>query len=143
MIITSKFDSKCKACHRWTRVGDQVAWLPGEKGVWCTDCAPDEALSASSPRQAAPAANGPARAVPKGPQLAPPPAVLNGHAPYFKALVALEGAIIEAAELTPELEKAWARYTKLKALAMHPGVPEEGTAALRQALIDAVKLAVR
>lgn len=62
----------------------------------------------------------------------------------FAALVALEAVILEmptSAAANPEMDKAWERYQKLKALALNPGTPGEERAALKQAVLTAVKLA--
>lgn len=39
------------------------------------------------------------------------------------------------------MERAWERYQKCKALALQPGTEGEGQAALRTALIEAIKIA--
>ncbi len=63
----------------------------------------------------------------------------------LNALVALEDALVTmAAQSTngvgAELEKHFDRYQKVKAIALRPGTPGEERAALRLALIEAVKL---
>lgn len=89
------------------------------------------------------------------PWAAPPPAPVSS-APLkpavkatlegliLQALVALEAVILEAAgkQLTPEMESAWTKYEKLKTLALNPSTKGEERAAMKQALIHAVKLAV-
>jgi hypothetical protein len=62
----------------------------------------------------------------------------------MKALAALEEVIVDAAtkEMTPEMAKGWERYQKVKAHFLAPGTPAEGRLAMKQALIDAVKLAL-
>ena len=115
--------------------GDRVGWEPGQKGVWCEACTPT--ASRGRPKAvyagdtASPHANGDASS--NG----------NGYAPYFKALLALEEAVITSActTMTPELSAGWDRVQKLKALALAPGTEQEGRAALKQALIAAIKLA--
>ena len=137
MIITSKYDSKCKSCGKWTRPGDRVGWRPGEKGVWCLDCAPDD------PPEARTGGQGNGKALGKGCYPAS-----NGADPLLTALAALEEAIMEKAgeSLTPEMSHAWEKYTKIKILALAPAqTPErqaESRTALKQAIIQAVKLAL-
>ncbi len=68
----------------------------------------------------------------------------NANTLATKALVALEDAVLRAAEekgITPEAERRWERYQKIKALALAPGCPGEAAAALRAALVEAVRLA--
>lgn len=81
----------------------------------------------------------------------PPPAVKPAPPPVkptlttltLTALSALEACIIEAASrnITPEQESGWKKYQGLKALALRPGTDAEGQVALKQALLQAVKLA--
>lgn len=58
------------------------------------------------------------------------------------ALLALEAVVVEFATkgLSKELEGAFEKYQKIKALALNAGTPAEERAALKQALIAAVKL---
>jgi hypothetical protein len=111
-----------------TYPGDRVAWEPGIKGIHCLNCAPASAKQPVDPWKAEPSK----------------PASSNGATPYFRALAVLEEAIIENAstQMTPELEAHWGKVQKLKALALAPGTAEEGRAALKQALIAAIKLAL-
>ena len=75
------------------------------------------------------------------PRSAPTDASQNTLA--LAALVALEALIMEMATscMTPEMDAAWQKYKKLKALALNPGTPGEERAALKQAVLHAVKLA--
>lgn len=63
---------------------------------------------------------------------------VNGSRDHaLETLVALERVIVLAAEqgrVDADADAAWSRYTKLKALALAPGTPGEGEAALRRAL---------
>ena len=135
MLITSKYTSACRKCGRMTVPGDRVGWEPGQKGVWCEGCTPT--ASRGRPKAVytgetgSPKANG--EASHNG----------NGYAPYFKALLALEEAVIESActTMTPELAAGWEKVQKLKALALAPGTEQEGRTALKLALIQAIKLA--
>lgn len=124
MLITSKFESQCKTCRKTVYLGDRCSWTKGEKGIRCLGCAPDDDLPPFRDRK----------------DLAAP----NGQAPWLKVLAACEEAILEnaAVTLTPQLEAEWAKYQKLKALALAPGHEQEGRAALRQALLTAIKLAI-
>lgn len=59
------------------------------------------------------------------------------------AMLALENALVVVAKskgITPEMEKAFDRYNKLKAMAMRPGSKNEGEMAARQAILDVVKV---
>jgi hypothetical protein len=73
---------------------------------------------------------------------APKPAKKPAESKLTLALRALEEAILEKAgkALTPEMEKAWSKYQKLKEVVARPGSSNEGTVALKLALIEAVKL---
>lgn len=59
------------------------------------------------------------------------------------ALAALEALILEMATscMTPEMDEGWKKLQKIKALALNPGTKGEERAALKQAVIHAVKLA--
>ena len=123
MLITSKYESYCKGCRAHLSVGDTVGWQPGEKGVWCASCTPTAVKDT------------PARASAKQ----------DYAEPWIGALAALEEAIVAQAARIParavEMERAWSKYQKLKALALAPGTAAEGKLALRQAILEAVKLA--
>ena len=59
------------------------------------------------------------------------------------ALLALENALVANAKvtgITPEIEKAFDRYQKLKSMALRPGSAQEGKTALRQSVLDIVKM---
>ena len=130
MMITSKYTSSCRVCRTMTVPGDRVGWEPGQKGVWCERCTP------TASRGRPPARNGNGEA-------SPPAHTGKGYAPYFKALLALEEAVISSActTMTPELSAGWDKVQKLKALALAPGTEHEGRTALKLALIAAIKLA--
>lgn len=123
-IILSKYSSKCRQCTRWTSPGDQVYWEQGIKGVLCLRCTPADKLPPFTPKTEL--------------------ALSNGQAPWLAVLVACERAIVDnaATTLTPELEAAFEKYQKLKALALAGGTAGEGRAALKQALLAAIKLAI-
>lgn len=124
MIITSKYESYCKACHRLCGVGERVGWQPGEKGIWCEACAPTAVKQPGGP---ATAGNGKVQDA------------------WIIALAALEEAIVQQAAQVPgrstEMERGWTKYQKLKALALAPGTHAEGRQALKLAVLEAVKLA--
>lgn len=59
------------------------------------------------------------------------------------AMLALENALVSKAKavgITPEIEKSFDRYQKLKSMALRPGSEQEGKTALRQAIVDIVKM---
>lgn len=60
----------------------------------------------------------------------------------MKALIALEEAVKDRAEkhLTQDMETAWAKYNKLKAMALQPGSSQEGKTALRMAIHKLIDL---
>jgi len=72
----------------------------------------------------------------------PPPPTYEESA--LGALLLLEKVMVEKAQkfgVTPELEKSFDKYQKLKAVALRPGTSGEERAALRFAVLEAVKLA--
>jgi hypothetical protein len=61
----------------------------------------------------------------------------------MSALVQLENAMVLRAKsmpITPEMEKAFERYTKLKGMALRPGSDNEGRMAMKHATIELVKI---
>lgn len=96
------------------------------------------APKASRPR--APRAPGVRRARTTGPAFAPKPDAL---ALTLTALVSLEAALVAHATakgVTPEVDKQFARYQKIKGLALSNPNANEASAALRKALSEAVEL---
>lgn len=69
----------------------------------------------------------------------------NGEDAEARAMLALEACIVhkaEAGHLKPDAEQRWQRYLKLKELALRPGTPEEGWAAVKAALRSAMEVAL-
>lgn len=67
----------------------------------------------------------------------------TAHELLCEALVKLEAAMVakHGAKPAPEVEAAFAKYQKCKALALHAGTPApEAAVALRMATVEAVKL---
>lgn len=61
----------------------------------------------------------------------------------FAAMLGLENALVARAregKITSEMEIGFAKYNKIKELALRPGTGPEGKVALRMALIELVKL---
>jgi hypothetical protein len=58
-------------------------------------------------------------------------------------MMALENALVvtakRAAVITPEMEKAFDRYNKLKAMFLRPGSDNEGQMAAKLAVVEVVK----
>lgn len=145
MLLVSKYEGRCKTCHVPIRIGAQVGYRPGEKGVWCLQCVPTDVRSPKPlDTGAMPKVSGP------GTMSTPPPLhkpQLLGHTALLKAMSQFEDAVIERfsspkMKVTPELEKSWDRYSKLKAHALQPGSDQEGQTALRLAFIEVIKLAL-
>ena len=124
MNLLSKYDGRCKTCGGRYLIGDDVAWDPQTRKASHPGCAP---LALSRAPIAA--------ATPQARQETAQEAALA-------ALAALEHAVIVRASETgaADLERAWDRLQKCKALALRPGTQMEGRAALRVALVEAVKL---
>jgi len=84
-----------------------------------------------------------------GPLIASPDAVVKALSTNWTigeskmtAMLALENALVVVAKnkgITPEMEKAFDRYNKLKGMAMRPGSQNEGEIAARLAIIEVVK----
>lgn len=71
------------------------------------------------------------------------PRTLNAEDAMLYALTSMEYALVAKATkkgITPEMEKAFARYSKIKALALGAKTQGEEQNALRAAVIDLVKL---
>jgi len=125
MLITSKFESWCNRCGKVRiQVGDRCEWVPGgPKGVTCLQCLGTAAPSVPPPR---------ARHQPD-----PPAPVAPVLPPALAAMEALEEACVRMAAkaATPAIDAAWAKYEKVKALALGRNVPSpEQRVALKTAL---------
>lgn len=160
MIISSKYTSRCKKCNALTQPGDQVGWKPGEKGVWCLNCTPNNVRAQPHPQQATTSyvttenggytstdkrSPGVAAAASAVQERVLHKVVMPGNTTFLKAMSLLEDALIERAshpsfKLTDDIERQWARYSKLKAVAMQPGSDQEGRQALKMAIVEVVKL---
>lgn len=184
-MITSQYEGRCRQCGTKHKVGEQVYWTKGTKGVICLDCVAS-GLSGGpappiSPLGAAYGAGPTFKGIPlfgkswqtaayyaQTKQTPPPgynynPQTATYHPPTtpaptpprpaptatsqnhlaLAALAALEALIMEMAtsQMTPEMDDSWRKYQKIKALALNPGTAGEERAALKQAVIHAVKLA--
>ena len=131
MRLTSKYDGKCKACWHAYVIGDPIEWDPQTRKSYHPACAP-QSTSSQQARSVRPAAA--------------PTALIqrdNAQDAALEVLAALEKAIILRADqlLTADMAKGWDRLQKAKALALSPGTDGEGRAALRLALLEAVKAA--
>jgi hypothetical protein len=150
MVIDSKYDGYCSQCKTPVKVGDRVEWIKKlRKGVRCLDCVAGSLSGGprgwapnrhhQSPYQASVVPPPPFRPTPP-----PAPAAKPGLSTLaLNALVALEALLIEAAVAnnSPEKETGWKRYQACKALALGAKTPGEERAALKQAVLQAVKLA--
>lgn len=59
------------------------------------------------------------------------------------ALLGMENALVVKARssgITPEMDKAFQKYQKCKALGLHPQTNNEGRVAIRMAILELVKL---
>lgn len=163
MIIASKYDGRCRKCGDRVRVGDKVVWQSTIKGVLCFTCAAISPFAAAQqPQSQSPTGSSswntqaqaaiqnagslnPNWGAPTPPYAAPkpPPSKPTLSALVLNALAAMEAVIIEVAtkNITPEAEKQWEKYQKVKALALNAGTKGEEYSAMKQALVLAVKLA--
>lgn len=167
-FITSKFDGHCRQCNGQIRIGEQVWWVRGTRGVKCQSCVnqlfgsqgymphiPPPAQTyqhihrASTPAWRSQVSSPTGRlGIPIGMDwaeaLLPTPVVAKLPQLIATALVALEEVILESAITTgmsPELKSGWDKYQKLKASALRPGSTTEEKQAFKLALIHALKLA--
>src|SRR6266571_3741703 len=114
MIITSKYASWCNRCQRHQiQIGERCEWERGVKGVTCLAC-----LGTKAPAKL------PARESVRDdkPQLPPALAALDGLETQFVRMAARTA--------TPEIDRAWSRYDKIKGLAVNGAVtkPEQRSA---------------
>lgn len=68
---------------------------------------------------------------------------MNAEEAAFAALLGLENALVARVResgTTPEMDRSYVKYTKIKELALRPGTTAEGKSALRMAVIELVKL---
>lgn len=141
MMIRTKFDDECRLCGKAIVVGDLVGWdeTRGVKGVACDACTP---ATIRNSRPAPRPEHGPTGSTTSLKKPTP-----LGHTTFLKALGVLEDAVIERftspkVKVTPEMEKAWDRYSKMKALAMNPGTSAEGHVALKKAMLTILDIAL-
>jgi hypothetical protein len=131
MIITSKYQSWCNRCgKRQIAIGDRCEWTPAVKGVTCLKCLGSSPPAPLPPRRAsAPPRNDTPAERPQVSRPLEPPAI--------EALNALEGAFIRMAAKTasPDIDRSWSKYEKVKALAFGSRVVPEQRTALKMALI--------
>jgi hypothetical protein len=123
----AKRRAKCTACQGHIYPGDTATYVTRRTKRYHEHCTP--ANIGSDPTGARPG---------------PPPLPKTPAEAIQVALVAFDNAIVLRAQkqgITPEMEKAFQRYTKLKALAFDRGAADnEAAVALRMALTDAIKL---
>ena len=128
---TAKKGGRCTGCRMRYEVGDPVTVVKMKRRVFhTTTCVPaniDQLATLMAPAATA--------AAPTMPKTAGEAALL--------ALVHLENAMVLRAKtvgITPEMEKSFERYTKLKGMAMRPGSDNEGRMAMMRATMELVKL---
>lgn len=125
----AKRNGVCTGCGSHFFKGDEVTYVRTKIRRYHPRCTPPDADKPPI-THGAPVASAPV--LPKTPQEA-----VNA------AMLALENAMVVKAKtsgITDEMEKAFTRYQKLKAMAMRPGSDQEGKTALRLSLIDLIKI---
>ena len=124
MRIRLETQSWCRVCARRLPIGEEAEWTRGLRGVECLACAP--------------------HTIPPGVDIGPDPLAGTAQEPCLRVLLACERAIVNnaALQMTPELLTAWDRYQKCKALALRADTDAEARAALRQAVLEAIRLAL-
>ena len=127
---TAKKGGRCTGCRGRYEVGDPVTVVKMKRRVFHTGtCVPaniDQLATLMTPA---------ATAAPTMPKTAGEAAML--------ALVHLENAMVMRAKsvgITPEMEKSFEKYTKLKGMALRPGSDNEGRQAMKLATVELVKL---
>lgn len=69
---------------------------------------------------------------------------MNATEAAFAAMLGLENALVarvrEEKKVSPELDRAFVKYSKLKELALRPGTTHEGKSALKMAVLELVKM---
>lgn len=129
-VKPAKRRGTCTGCGGKFQAGEDVAYVRHRvKRYHAHTCVPANVLNPTPP-----VAGGAAT---------PPPAPQTPTDALHAALLAVETALVLRAKqegITDSLEKQFARYAKVKAVALRPGTPGEERAAVRRALIDAVNL---
>jgi hypothetical protein len=130
--IIAKKGGRCAGCRARYEVGDPVTVVRVKRRVFHTaSCVPpgmDQIANVVGVGTAQPSAE----AMP----------TTHGEA-AMKALVHLENALVLRAKtqgITPEMEKSFDRYNKLKGMALRPGSDNEGRQAMKLATVELVKL---
>lgn len=116
-------DGKCTGCSGVIHKGEQALYIRTRVKRYHLSCQPANPYAT--------AATMGAPALPSDPMEA-----------MLRALEALENALVVKAKktgITPELEKHFDKYQKLKAVALRPGTPGEERVAFRMAVLEAVK----
>lgn len=129
--IVAKKGGRCTGCRMRYEVGDPITVVKMKRRVFHTaSCVPPNIDQVATLM-----GTGTQSATPVMPKTAGEAAML--------ALVHLENAMVLRAKsfgISPEMEKAFEKYTKLKGMALRPGSPTEGQQAMKLATIELVKL---
>jgi len=135
----TKKGGRCSACRGRYEVGDTVTIVKTKRRVYhSATCVPANAGQVPVAGGAAVIANTPDAVV-----KALSSRWTVGEAKMV-AILALENSLVVVAQnrpggITPEMEKSFDRYNKLKGMAMRPGSDNEGNMAVRLAILEVVK----
>jgi len=128
-VKPAKRPGTCTGCHDRFYSGDEITYVTRRIRRYHAHCVPAD-VHVSTPGAA--------------PRPAPAPLPSTPAEAASVAMLALENALVVRARkegITPEMEKAFVRYQKLKALALNAGAADnEAKSALRLSFIDIVKL---
>ena len=123
---------KCTACNSRFYKGDEITYVTHRVRRFHSYCVPANIHVEATTPGAAP------------PRPAPPPLPSTPAEAAAAAMVALENALVVRAKkdgITPEMDKAFQRYQKLKALALNAGAfDNEAKSALRLSFTEIIKL---
>lgn len=144
-VVNGRFSGKgCNSCMRSQNGWDPIPHYPF--ALLCTNdyCARHVPIlnvqSSHLFRELCPSCGDPVKVVGFTPPPPPPP---KPKASWFTVLATLEDLMgdVAAKGFTPEMEKSYQRYLKLKAMALNPGSENEGRMGLKLAIIELVKTA--
>jgi hypothetical protein len=135
VILQSRYDGKCKACWGTYSIGEAIAWDPDTRKAYHPECAPDGVADEAPAR--------PREKRPRAQAYTPAATKDKAHEALLAWFLAGEQVIFcrSGQVIGPELEKAWDRYQKAKAIVLRTTTLDtESRAAARLAMQEVIKL---